>query len=358
MGLRETIGRCRTYLEKGFIKNEASVRQHIINPILSDLGWDDPSCIQPEFNVEGLKADYALLDDGGVKFFIEAKKPDVDLSISGLTQLFAYAVRGKQAPLLALTNGAEWQFYLTYKPGYGIEERIFASLDLRNKSDENINRLVEAFSKYLNRDDVLSGAAYEVAETDFERHKKLEHAKGEFRKWWNAQLKDPSEELANSAKEIFATEHNVAPELDTETIQELIKNPPLSQSTSTSVVEEIRPSYQSTSRSSAQVLKVTYHGKEYNEGRATQRFVAVLRDIGPEDAYRACRKANITYSGKSLIMKEQDIRGIDKTRWRKISGEYWVNTNSTTPKKCDQLKQIALACGISHLLKAEVADVY
>jgi len=353
MGLKETIERCQTHLEKGFIKNEASVRQHIINPILSNLGWNDPSCIQPEFSVEGLKADYALLDDGDVKFFIEAKKPDVNLNISGLEQLFSYGFRGRQAPLLALTNGAEWQFYLTYKERYRAEERIFASLNLRKPSAENIHHLVESFSKYLNRDDVVSGAAYKVADADFELRNRRQKAERDFRKYWNGLLEEPSEDLANAAKGFFENEYNVDLELDTGTIQDLIKNPLLSQPTSTSVVEEIHPSYPSTSRSPAKGLTATYNGKNYT-GKAAAVLAAVIRDVGSEKVYRVCRVANIRIRGHFLVMKTQEIDSFIRGRgaWHRLDREYEVSTYSTTAIKFQHLEKISSALGIN--LTAEI----
>jgi len=166
--LEKTIAQCRAYIEQGLIRNEASEIRSIINLILNDLGWNVPGCIEFEFNVEGVKADYALLDDNGVvKCFIEAKA-EGDMNIYVHEKLFDYAVSVGQVPLLVLTDGVQWDFYLTVNPIYKKHENMFAHLNLLSK---NVPLLIESLSKYLNRDNVISGASYEVAKTDFEQLK-------------------------------------------------------------------------------------------------------------------------------------------------------------------------------------------
>jgi len=363
MGLEETIRKRQEYLDKGSISNEASVKRVIIDPILEDLGWDDPDHVKLEYPIERRFADYALLDDNGiVKIFIEAKDLG-KLDTRGEEQLFDYAVRGKQAPLLVFTDGAEWKFYLTYKPGYGREERIFASLDLRNKSDENINHLVESFSKYLNRDDVLSGAAYQVAETDFERHKKLEKEKGEFRQWWNAQLKAPSEDLASCAKEIFAIEHNVDLELGIGTIQSLIKDASASLKDRTApdlISQQTAPPRQrynqsdrfgytqsARSRKPHTKLKVTYGNREpLFYAKASETFERVMNWI--IDDYGINRVAPCSYSYIKIRAEAERLKTFKQ--WVPIPNtDYWLSLYNSTDQKARTLNDIKRHLGIRNL---------
>ena len=55
--------------------DEAQVKLKVILRILSLLDWDIYREIDPEYDVETRKVDYALQINGGNKLFIEAKRP-------------------------------------------------------------------------------------------------------------------------------------------------------------------------------------------------------------------------------------------------------------------------------------------
>ena len=93
-------------------QNEYRTRLSLIDPVLEALGWKigDPALVLPEYDVNGKRADYALLDrDGNPAVLLEAKKLDESLS-SHRSQVVAYASElGIKYP--ALTNGNRWEVY-------------------------------------------------------------------------------------------------------------------------------------------------------------------------------------------------------------------------------------------------------
>ena len=92
--------------------NETRTRMALIDPLLTVLGWDiaDPALVTPEYDVNGKRADYALLDaQAAPVIFLEAKKLSEPLS-NHRSQVVAYASElGIRYP--ALTNGDDWELY-------------------------------------------------------------------------------------------------------------------------------------------------------------------------------------------------------------------------------------------------------
>lgn len=93
-------------------QNEYRTRLALIDPVLEALGWKigDPTLVLPEYDVNGKRADYALLNGGGnPACFLEAKKLDESLQ-NHRSQVVAYASElGIRYP--ALTNGNQWEVY-------------------------------------------------------------------------------------------------------------------------------------------------------------------------------------------------------------------------------------------------------
>ena len=92
--------------------NETRTRVALIDPLLTALGWDtsDPGLVTLEYDVNGKRADYALLHGNNDPIvFLEAKRLDEQLS-NHRSQVVAYASElGIKYP--ALTNGNEWEVY-------------------------------------------------------------------------------------------------------------------------------------------------------------------------------------------------------------------------------------------------------
>ena len=99
-------------------ENETRTRVALIDPILQALGWDvsDPSVVTTEFDVEGRRADYALLRSGDKPAAtIEAKRLGEPLHTHRM-QMFNYA-NAKNMDYAGLTDGNHWELYDVFKRG-------------------------------------------------------------------------------------------------------------------------------------------------------------------------------------------------------------------------------------------------
>ncbi len=93
-------------------QNECRTRLALIDPLLEALGWvvGDPAMVIPEYDVNGKRADYALLlGNGSPCVFLEAKRLGESLA-NHRSQVVAYASElGIRYP--ALSNGNNWEVY-------------------------------------------------------------------------------------------------------------------------------------------------------------------------------------------------------------------------------------------------------
>ncbi|WP_428120066.1 hypothetical protein [Candidatus Poriferisodalis sp.] len=129
----------------------------VIGPILKALDWDatDPKQWIPEMPVPNGRVDDALLGHAGTPLvFVEAKKQG-NLSPKAEEQIFDYAAK-QGVPMLVLTDGDTWDLYLSMAAG-APHERRFGHIELTQSSD--ISPIAEDFTRFLQRDAVLSQQA-------------------------------------------------------------------------------------------------------------------------------------------------------------------------------------------------------
>ncbi len=163
--------------------NEAQAKEWIIRPILDSLSWGRREII-PEYGVETLWVDYALLINGENKVFIEAKRPSEKLE-THQKQLLDYSF-GEGVALAILTNGIAWWFYLPLKEG-AWNNRKFYTIDILEQEIEDI---VDKFSLLLSRENVASGEAVRQAESILKSRQREKIVKENLPKAWNKVIKN------------------------------------------------------------------------------------------------------------------------------------------------------------------------
>ncbi|WP_048146485.1 type I restriction endonuclease [Pyrococcus abyssi] len=121
-----------------YISNEEAVKQHIILPILSSLGWkiDDPEEVRPEEKTSEGRADYALIKDGKVVAFIEAKNLSVNPA-KAVQQLAKYCFdMGVEVGIVS--NGRVWLIVKAFEPGKEAKDRVITTIDIVEEPPERI----------------------------------------------------------------------------------------------------------------------------------------------------------------------------------------------------------------------------
>ncbi len=128
----------------------------------------------------------------------------------GEEQLFSYAVN-RGIPLLVLTDGKVWNFYLSMAPG-NPPDRRFYRIELTQEG--MIPDYAELFRRYLQRDNVVSGRARLDAEEQLRIAKESELARNQIAPCWNALLSAPSPILREALVDAVERQCGVKPELD------------------------------------------------------------------------------------------------------------------------------------------------
>jgi predicted type IV restriction endonuclease len=126
---------------KLYERNEEAVKQQILSEIFESLGWDwkNPDEVRPEDKTSQGRADYALLVEGNIIAFVEAKRLGIDIltDLKPLEQLGGYCF-AKGVKYGILTNGVQWRAIKSYEEGKSIEERELFSVDLEKEPTEKV----------------------------------------------------------------------------------------------------------------------------------------------------------------------------------------------------------------------------
>lgn len=162
--VKQHVEDIREGLRAGRFQNEAAVSQGVVLRLLSALGWPayDTQIVCPEYALEGRRVDFALCHPAAKsRVFIEVKQ--VGQGDGGERQLFEYAFH-KGVPLVILTDGREWNFFLPAEAGDYGERRVY-KLDL---IERDVQESVRRFERYLKYDAVCSGVALTAARDDYQ----------------------------------------------------------------------------------------------------------------------------------------------------------------------------------------------
>ena len=167
-------------IRAGRFGNEASVSQGIVLRLLGALSWPmyDTRIICPEFSLGGRRVDFALCHPPGQpRAFIEVKQ--VGQSEGVERQLFEYAYHDG-VPLAILTDGPEWSFFLPGEQGNYDERRVYKLDIIEREVSESASR----FTRYLQYDRVVSGAALNAAREDYQNVSRQRQMKATLPEAW------------------------------------------------------------------------------------------------------------------------------------------------------------------------------
>ena len=120
-----------------------------------------------------------LLDRGSPQVFLEAKRIGA-MDGGGEEQLFGYA-SNRGVPLLVLTDGNRWDFYLSMAAGIPAERRFYR---LELQLEHKIPEYVEFLEEHLRKDRVVSGEARRNAERRHTSNMQRERAREAIPRAW------------------------------------------------------------------------------------------------------------------------------------------------------------------------------
>ncbi len=119
-----------------YVRNEEAVKQHLLGEVFQALGWEwnNPEEVRPEARTEDGRADYALILDGRVFAYVEAKNLGVKILKNDmpLRQLARYCFNtGVRYGIL--TNGAVWIAVKAFEEGSSLWDRVLLAVDVENE---------------------------------------------------------------------------------------------------------------------------------------------------------------------------------------------------------------------------------
>jgi predicted transport protein len=163
MTVAETIPKALTAVAKltaSSAMNEANTKAHVIEPLLSALGWDpfDIDSVVREVKVyDGTFLDYALKLSGAPRIYVEAKGLGESLEDKKfMAQAINYA-NNDGVLWCVLTNGVRWSVYKTNEP-VAMDRKLLLEIDLAEEKDSTSEK-----AKLLS---LISREAVEAGELD------------------------------------------------------------------------------------------------------------------------------------------------------------------------------------------------
>jgi hypothetical protein len=200
LAIEDTIKKIQGQLRAGSFGNEASVSNGAVLPILNDLGWQvfDTAVVCPQYPVEPMDqgrkkwVDFALRNPNGGKAVVFVEVKDVGKAATGAAQLFGYAFH-EGVPLVVLTDGREWSFYLPAGSGSYEDRRVYR-LDLL---EHDLSECSYRLKRYLAHIDIVQGKAFESARADYADSNRQAEMQRSMPEAWRNILENPDESLVN-----------------------------------------------------------------------------------------------------------------------------------------------------------------
>lgn len=336
------ISSVKNKLASDAFPHEAAVSIGIVLPILGYLGWEvhDPSCVCPQYPIEKLKADYGLKIGEDLKCIIEVKAVDKEIKTLSSTdktllQIFVYAfISG--VPLLILTNGKQWVFYLPMAEGKH-KEKLVRTLDFEKHSPDE---LAEGLIRYLSLGNMRSGQAKKNAEND--RKKRI--IERNISTTWKKLLDGTSDKLVNLLIGEMPSVSQYAPARSDveEFLNKNIGFKPASVPTPTS---RPRPEPQTKKKFGFFLLNKRYEEKNMTDAFAKIMEILAVRD---EDFLMRLESQLVGKTTKWLSRNRTGLGGsgsVKKTA-RKLSGGWFLRTHSSTEEKIKILRKACQFAGI------------
>ena len=347
MSFEHTLKTALSRLRSGRLESEAQVKQAVILPVLRALDWDDtdPTVFIPEYSAGRGLVDYALLDRGSPQVFIEAKRIGA-MDAGGEEQLFGYA-SNKGVPLLVLTDGNRWDFYLSMAAGIPAERRFYRlELQLAHKIPE----YVEFLEEHLRKDRVVSGEAKRNAERRHTSNLQRDRAREAIPRAWRTLLTEPEGLLRDLLAEEVESECGTKPELDD--VEAFLRSiPPVPLQAPIRPRQPKAPQIKRVQTERVRIIGFVLRGKQVETGTSIGTLVKILTIFERENPAFMERFAVRTRSRNRNLVARNRADLYDKPHLvdrhsKELGNGWWLGSNlSTTQIR----KHVETACDVARV---------
>jgi hypothetical protein len=210
MSLETTLSDITTRLRDRKFQNEQAISQGIVLRLLQELGWDtwDTTVVWPEYKTGEGRADFSLCyPPSKSAVFIEVKQSGK--AEDAVRQALEYAFH-TGVPLVVLTDGRTWSFYLPAEQGSYEDRRVY-KLDLFERPPAEAG---ETLHRYLNRARVESGEALEMARKEYRSRNRRSQARAAIPEAWRELVEKGDESLVEMLASTVESKVGVRPNDD------------------------------------------------------------------------------------------------------------------------------------------------
>ena len=358
MELRQSLAQATRNLASNQLSNEAQVKSAVILPILRALGWNDadPSAILPEYKVRTRFVDYALLDRGTPLIFIEAKRIG-GIDVGAETQLFDYATN-RGVPILILTDGNRWDFYLSMAEGLPPERRFYR---LELELEQNINEYADFLLDHVERSRVISGEARRSAESRHASNRGRARARKALEGVWTGLCEEPDEFIRDYLAEEVEKSCGTKPDL--QDVEQFLRES-IASRVNIGKKQPANPPGGAPDPSMPKVPKggkrtrimgFTYRGERVETGTAKATLVEVLKRFAASDDTFLERYSSITRgrSRKFVSRNRAELYPnspyLIELRSENLGKGWWLGTNLSADNVRSLIDKACIAAGVSGL---------
>ncbi|HVU63916.1 MAG TPA: type I restriction enzyme HsdR N-terminal domain-containing protein, partial [Phycisphaerales bacterium] len=210
MPLETAVTDVTVRLREGKYPNEQAISVGIVLRFLAELGWDswDATSIWPEYQTGEGRADFAICHPPSKPaILIEVKQPGK--AEEAVRQALEYAFH-TGVPLVVLTDGQTWSFYLPAEQGSYDDRRVY-KLDLFERTSAEAAVILR---RYLERKQVESGQSLEMARTEYRNRNRRAQAHAAIPHVWEELVEKGEESLVELLAGAVESKTGVRPEED------------------------------------------------------------------------------------------------------------------------------------------------
>ncbi len=344
MSLQKIIADIQRNLKSGSYPNEDEITRKVVMRLLSELGWDiygrqtrGQYAVKSGPDKNG-RVDVALLaNESDPDIFVEVKQHGSLQGSDAVTQVFNYAWHDN-VPFLIVTDGQEWNFYLSrVGRGSDYENRKVCSLDLiKNDITESEYQL----QRYLSHKEVAKGNALRNAQLDHQSVTNMRKAVNAVPIAWQQLLEEKGTVMLKLLSKKVENICGCRP--DPEMLRSYLRGLKASQIQSQPYSPPVKVRQAKISqpmkerRKSSTTIKVILpNGKEIYNKKAVTTLVETIRAIG----YDKVRSLEINCKGFPFVSTERNMKRHDE--WKDTGDGYFIHIKSSTENKKKRLNEIS-----------------
>ncbi len=326
--------------------SEQAVREQIVMPILTNLGWEtwNPRFVIPEYYVRDRKVDYALLIPGiseTPKSIVEVKA--IGKIDAGDEQLFEYAYH-TGVPLAILTDGKEWRIYLPMEPG-SYKERLVRTIDIAN----DVESAATALMDFLSYENIESGRALEIAREISVQRKQRDIARSSIEDAWKSLTSGEDAQIVdlviNETSKICGyppIRTDVERFLNVQNSERKTTIPPAQVSVSTGKSNKPK-------KTKSRQKNYWLFNEEFTTSTYAEAYIHILDSVARQISYDKLDQLDFVFKNKDDIGHPY----FDKATSIK-DGSRWIHTLTNSKLKDSRIEQICKAASVTFGQKSGV----